>query len=612
MFKRKSNANEELFFEESVDALTKSRLDALELPLSRSTFLLVFFGFSAVALAMAGQLFFLNGWKGEFYRNRAFLNAGKEIILPAARGIIYDRFGKPMVENADTFSVSVKASALPRIADFLGQSELELASLLHNTNFEKTGSVIAARDVDPETIVKLKSWNSDDIQIVNDYRRLYLDGPAASHILGYSGPNFANEIVGKVGLEEVYDDFLKGSSGELVIYRNAVGSALDKKLISQPKNGYRLNTTIDYDLQKYFYNRLASALVSLGSPAGVGIALNPENGEVLALVSLPSFDNNLFGGAGNGKEKMRVLNSSLKPLFNRSVSGTYNPGSTIKPLVALAALKENIVDAEKEVFSAGFIEIPNPYFPDKPSRFLDWKPNGWVNLHSAIAKSSNIYFYALGGGLGDIKGLGVNKLKEYWQKFGFGRKTGIDLSLENSGYLPDPESKENRTGDIWRIGDTYNVSIGQGDLLITPIQLISQIASIANQGKLFRPFLVRSVLDDDGRILKENQPEIILDYSDWSGQLKEVRRGMEDAVARPYGTAHLLSSLPVAIAGKTGSAQTNNNTKTNAFFVGYLPAENPKIALLVLVENAREGSLNAVPVAKDVFGWYYYNRIINQ
>ncbi len=233
-----------------------------------------------------------------------------------------------------------------------------------------------------------------------------------------------------------------------------------------------------------------------------------------------------------------------------------------------------------------------------------------MNLHSAIAKSSNIYFYALGGGLNDIKGLGIEKLNQYWAKFGLGKKTGIDLPSENDGYLPDPAKKETKTGDIWRIGDTYNATIGQGDLLVTPIQLISQIASIANQGKFFKPFIVKNVLDANGKILKENQPQVLINYSDWTYELSEVRSAMEDTVSKPYGTAHLLNSIPVPIAGKTGSAQTNNNTKTNAFFVGYMPAENAQIALLVLVENAKEGSLNAVPVAKDVLNWYYYNRIL--
>ena len=327
------------------------------------------------------------------------------------------------------------------------------------------------------------------------------------------------------------------------------------------------------------------------------------------MVNLPSFNKNIFVESGHNTEKSRILNSSNHPLFNRSVSGAYNPGSTIKPLVALAALSEGVIDAKKQIFSAGFIEIPNPYFPDKPSRFLDWKPHGWVDLHSALARSSNVYFYEIGGGFNDTKGLGIDKLKEWWGKFGLGQKTNIDLPSEDNGFLPDPEIKERKTRDIWRIGDTYNVSIGQGDLLVTPIQLINFIAAIANGGKLYQPYVVKNIIGPNNEIAKENNQLILSDYSSLSDYIAEVQKGMNDTVDKSYGTAHLLSDLPVTVAAKTGSAQILNNTQTNAFFVGYAPAVNPQIAILVLIENAREGSLNAVPVAKDVLNWYHWNRL---
>jgi len=337
------------------------------------------------------------------------------------------------------------------------------------------------------------------------------------------------------------------------------------------------------------------------------------------LVSVPGFDSN--------KITSDVLNDSGKPFFNRVISGLYSPGSTIKPLMAFAALKEGLINLKTEIFSRGYIEIPNPYNPESPSRFVDWKPHGWVNIYSALAKSSNIYFYALGGGLpknemGIVKnssndnneslsrGLGIEKLKEYWEQFGFDRKTGIDLPSETEGFLPDPEIKISRKKEDWRLGDTYNVSIGQGDLVITPIELISYISAIANNGKFYQPFIAKKFIAGTKNIIRETEPKLIKDFSDYSNYFKEVQRGMIDTVEKPYGTAHLLSSLPIKIAGKTGSAQINNNTKVNAFFVGYMPTNDPKIAILVLIENAREGSLNAVPVAKDVLEWYYYNRIV--
>ncbi|MBU4348317.1 hypothetical protein KJ671_02330, partial [Patescibacteria group bacterium] len=396
------------------------------------------------------------------------------------------------------------------------------------------------------------------------------------------------------------DEYLKGVDGKIIVYRDAKGQIFDEKNIQLPESGENLALTIDFEFQKYFYERFEKALDDLGRKSGVGIAINPQNGEVLSLFSFPSFDNNIFSESGNNAEKNKILNSSSQPLFNRAISGLYTPASTIKPMVALAALEEKIITPEKQIFSSGFIEIPNPYNPANPSRFLDWKPNGWVDLHSAIAKSCNIYFYSIGGGFEDIKGLGIEKLKEYWEKFGLGKKTGIDLPAEEYGFLPSPQEKENRKNDIWRIGDTYNVSIGQGDLMVTPIQLISQISAISNGGKFYKPILI-----------KDTNPEILIDFSNLSEYIEEVKIGMGDTVSKSYGTAHLLSSIPVEIGAKTGSSQVSNNTKTNALFVGFMPLENPEIAILILVEDAKEGSLNAVPIAKDALEWYYWNRTKN-
>ena len=241
-------------------------------------------------------------------------------------------------------------------------------------------------------------------------------------------------------------------------------------------------------------------------------------------------------------------------------------------------------------------------------------------MYSALARSSNVYFYALGGGFPDselslidgsikIKGLGIARLKEYWQKFGLGKETGIDLPFENEGFLPDAQTKEKNTDQPWRIGDTYNATIGQGDLIITPIQLVSYISAIANGGKIYQPMVMEKIVSENGGVVKENQPKVSYDYSSDIDIIKEIQKGMRDAVQKSYGTAYMLNDLPMAVSAKTGSAQIENNKKINAFFVGYAPSDNPQIAILVLVEDASEGSLNTVPVAKNIMNWYYNNRI---
>lgn len=595
---------------------------SLELPLSRKVFLLL----AVSALITSGTaisrsfLFFVQ--KGDFYAARAEANMTQQITLPAARGFIYDRFGEVLAENESAKRLVLNAGLVKRrnidvinlvedLAEILEVNSEDLLAVIRQADLEKSALVTLARNISPDQILKTNELRSEALEIHDDYRREYPLGPAFSHLIGYTGLAKFNDLRGKSGLEKYYNDVLSGTDGVRLMYRDAVGNILEEKLLEPPRNGNDLHTTIDADLQEHFYNSLRQTLGKLGRQAGVGLAIDPRNGEVLALVSAPSFDNNIFTDNERSAERAELLSSGFQPLFNRAISGAYSPGSTIKPLVAVAALAENVVTPKKQIFSAGFIEIPNPYFPNQPSRFLDWKPQGWVDLRSAIAKSSNVYFYAVGGGYEDVSGLGIERLKEYWQKFGLGKETGIDTESEVSGFLPDPEEKEARKKDIWRLGDTYNTSIGQGDLLVTPIQLVNYIASVANGGKLFRPHIADRVTNGAGEVIEGYSSEIIGDLSYLGDYIKEAQAGMEDAVQKSYGTANLLSVLPMKVAGKTGSAQISNNTKTNAFFVAYAPAENPQIAILVLIEDAREGSLNAVPVGKDVLEWYYWNRIVN-
>lgn len=624
MFKNsKKNNKQDLFLEEAVLDDLAQGLDPLELPLSQKAFKLVGVATFLVVTVVILRILFLGGWQSKFYSQQALVNASQISTIRAERGIIFDRFDKPLVKNLSSFRLSLKLVELLKNKDeriqtiealqnILNLPPNYIENLIEEVNLEKQNSLIIARQLSVEDVIKIKNLNLPAVQIEDDFKRQYPNGEILAHIVGYTGSvdkndiennNFLsfNDVVGKSGLEAYYDKELRGVDGGTINYRNAKGEFIDNKLLENSTPGDQLHSTIDFELQSYFFQRLKQGLNYLGSQAGVGIALNPQNGEILALFSLPSFDNNQIAG--------EVLTSPYKPLFNRAISGAYSPGSTIKPLVAFAALAEKVISPEKEIFSPGYLDIPNPYNPDQPSRFLDWRPNGWVNLYSAIARSCNVYFYEVGGGFGDIKGLGIDKLKEYWEKFGLGRKTGIDLPSENNGFLPDVQTKE-KAGGIWRIGDTYNVSIGQGDLLVTPLQLINYISAIANGGKIYQPFIVKKITTEDGKVVKELEPKILKDYSSDNDIIKEIQHGMIDAVKKSYGTAYLLADLPVSVAAKTGTAQIESNTKVNAFFVGYAPAENPQIAILVLVENAKEGSLNAVPVAKDVLEWYYYNRIV--
>jgi len=583
----------------------KGRATFLEQKLPGVIFRLFYIAVVAVSLAFAARVYYIGASQSSFYKERALANVNQEIAEPAPRGIIYDRFGEPIAQNQPVFSVSLKISEFVKnkkeITDFLrssiGIAEEDLNNSIAKMDIEKSDAVVVARDLSPEDIIKLKTKTLAGIQIQDDFRRYYPRKDALSHVVGYADV----EGKGRTGLELYYENKLEGVPGLELKIKNAKGEVLEDYESRPPKNGGDLKTTIDAAFGEYFYNRLGEGLKELGRVSGAGLAIDPRNGEILAVVSLPSYDDNLFAKSGTSEDRQKksaLLNASAKPLFNRVISGVYNPGSTIKPLVAVAALTEGIVTPETSILSIGYIELPNPYFPDKPSRFVDWKPQGWVNIYSALARSSNVYFYEVGGGFENITGLGIDRLHSWWTKLGLGEKTGVDFPGENTGFLPDPEEKEKRTGSIWRIGDTYNVSIGQGDLMVTPLQLLNYISAIANGGKLYQPHFT-----------KDRGPAVLKDLTYLYPQIKEVQLGMEGAVSKSYGTASLLADLSFKVAAKTGSAQVENNTKTNAFFVGYAPEDNPQIAVLVLVENAKEGSVNAIPIAKDVLKWYYENRI---
>ncbi len=595
--------------------------DYMEVPLTDNAFKIFSLVTTLVFFAVIFQVLNLGVFKSDFYKKRAVANVSNVNITLAPRGIITDRFNEPLLQNESSSNVFIapmdlskgtaeRINTLKTAGDILKIDFKEIQEKIIKHNWELTDKILLAQDISHDELVELKTRKLPGILIEPGFKRKYVFAESFSHILGYTGlvnqadlktDSFLtiNDEIGRTGLEDYYDSFLRGKNGQEIIYKDARGKVEGSKVLELPKIGAELITFVDKELQEYFYERLKTTLQNLGRNIGVGIAMNPKNGEILALVNIPGF---------KGDEIAKYLKAPDEPLFNRAISGLYTPGSTIKPLVAIAALTQGVIKPEKEIFSRGFIEIPNPYNPENPSRFLDWKPHGWVNLYSALARSSNVYFYEVGGGFESQKGLGINRLKEWWGKFGLNQKTAIDLTGEKFGFLPDAEWKEKSYKIPWRIGDTYNASIGQGDLMVTPLELLNYISAIANGGQLYKLRVMEKIIGENGELIAQNEPEVLKDISaEIAEALPEIQRGMRDAVVKPYGTANLLADLPMNIMAKTGSSQVANNTKVNAFFVGY----TNDLAILVLVENAREGSLNAVPVAKDVFRWYYDNRVKN-
>ncbi|MCL4405171.1 MAG: penicillin-binding transpeptidase domain-containing protein [Patescibacteria group bacterium] len=612
MAKRYLNKNIDL--DETVADSAFQGLNPKEQPLHSRVFWLLLLLALMFALATSIRLITMGTLNYTHYSLLAEENANEITPIVAPRGVITDRFGTSLAENQPVFSAylnvadmiknSQRDAVFNAAQNILGVDSSKLSSEVGGVNFEQGGQILLLRDLSREQLIALQSLNISSIKIENDYERLYPnDSQAFSTVIGYVGQtSSSNRLQGLAGLESYYNATLQGTDGETVTPRNAQGQIEGQPTTIAPQAGQNLQTTIDGPFQDYFYNRMLSGLQQLNRTNGIGLAINPQNGQVLAMISFPTYDPNNVAAA---------LNNPNQPLFNRAVSGQYSPGSTIKPLDAVAVLKSGNISPTQQIMSVGYMYVPNPYNPSSPSKFMDWRPQGLVDLYSAIARSCDVYFYITVGGsparttplLNDpsdygVTGIGPGSLYEWWQKFGLGKPTGIDMPGETAGFLPNPTTYEQTTGRPWLLGDTYNVAIGQGDLQVTPLQLMDYISAIANNGVAYQPSLLLNAT-----------PTKILDLSSLSPQIKQVQQGMIETVAKSYGTAYLLHTLPFSVAAKTGSAQTNNNSRVNAIFVGYAPATNPQIEVVILIENGYESILNAVPIAKDVLSWYYENRI---
>lgn len=582
-----------------------------------------------IAIVLA-RSFFLQIINGDYYKALAIENRVKIEYTNASRGVIYDRTNQVLVQNTPSFDLVVRVNELPKdrqleiksvLGQLLNESRENIENYFNKVDFSLREPQIIKPNIthDKALLVQAKSNDLPGIGIEINATRAYVDPYYFSHILGYTGKinkqEYANnqnylldDIIGKTGLEYIYEKELRGQYGANRVEVDSQGQVKRNLVGKEARPGNNIVLTIDADLQKKLQDTLGTMLDKLKLKKAAAVALDPRDGSVRALVSLPSFDNNLFSQGISQSEYENLLNDSDQPLFNRTISGEYPPGSTIKPLMASAALEEKVITPQKEIPDfEGKIVIANPYNPSAPAVFNDWKIHGMVNLKKAIAESCNVYFYTIGGGYGDIKGLGINRIKKYAELFGLNKLTNIDLPFEKSGLIPDPEWKQKTKNEKWYIGDTYNSSIGQGNVTVTPLQLARYIAAIANSGTVFEPHLIDKIVDDAGNTVKKFQPVEVGKNFISPANLKQVQEGMGQTVTDGSGRA--LKDLmgkngKVNVAGKTGTAQFKGD-QTHAWFVSYAPYENPELALVILVEKGGEGHTAAVPVAKEVLEWYF-------
>ena len=520
------------------------------------------------------------------------------------------------------------------------RAPLGIRDAVNQNPFAPFLSVTIATDVDPVVVAKIEeeSLSLPGVLIEITPTRDYLYGKLLSHLLGYVGPipaeQFAayrsqgydlTDIIGLSGLETEYEEWLHGVKGLENIEVDVTGRKIrtvSRNIEARP--GHNLRLSIDLGLQEATAKALQEEMDKVGSNQGVAIAMNPRNGEILAMVSLPSFDNNIFSRGITPRELSLLSEDPWTPLVNHAIAGLYPPGSVFKIIPASGALQERTVFPETTFFDEGILYLPNQFEPDNldlAQPFYCWlrSGHGEVSLVSGLAWSCDVYFYQVGGGYypAEYEGLGLDRMVKYAEMFGLGAPTGIDLPGEVSGLVPNRRWKRLNYAETWLTGDTYNMAIGQGFVLATPLQVLNSIAAIANSGTLYRPHVVKEILDADGNLVKTIEPEVIRQLEVEPQFIQLVRQGLQAVINWENGTAHDTFDVPgIDASGKTGTAEfcdrypqcldRDGRVKTShAWFAAYAPTYNPEIATIVFVYGGGEGSAVAVPVTNKMLRYYF-------
>ncbi|MCI0619686.1 hypothetical protein L0Y40_01470 [Candidatus Wolfebacteria bacterium] len=540
-------APEEIFLDaENRPGFDTSQFEGrLEQPISWRIVLGVFGVFVLVAFVFVGRLWHLQVVEGKTYFAQGEKNRLSQILLFAKRGVIVDRVGRELATN-----------------------------------------IVAS---DPT-----------DFPI-----RQYATTTGLAHVLGYvsypqkdaAGFYFRTEVEGREGLEAYYDELLGGENGSKISETDAIGNVLSESVIKPPLDGDTLHLSIDAQVQGRLHELMAALATDVGFQGGASIIMDVTNGEVLALTNYPEYDPEVLS-LGEDREAIAALSADTrKPFLNRAIGGLYTPGSIIKPFIAVGALDREIISPEKEILSTGALTVPNPFDPARPSVFKDWKAHGWVDMRHAIAVSSNVYFFHIGGGFESQPGIGISGIEKYVRIFGIGSPTDIDLGGETDGTIPSPTWKAKVfPDDPWRIGDTYNTAIGQYGFQVTPVQVARAVAAIANGGFIVEPHMRQNT---------EAAPVGKIPIPDET--LRIVREGMRLGVLE--GTAKGLNMPSVAIAAKTGTAELGvAKEDVNSWVIGFFPYERPRYAFATVMESGPATNvIGALFVMRQLFDWMSVN-----
>lgn len=500
----------------------------LEKPLGRRAYNSLSIAISLMLLVLLVQAGRLGIIEGERYALQSEQNRLRNEVVFAKRGAIVDRFGTPLAYNeAGESGFDVRTYKAPGYGSLLG----------------------------------------------------YVSYPKKDS----SGHYYETEIEGLAGVEAYFDERLKGVNGRLLVEEDARGVIQSQGSIIPATDGETITLSIDSRVQDAFYSSLSELADRIPFQGGAAVLMDVETGEVLALASFPEYDPNILS---RGEDRDTIVSYNTNPrrvYLNRVTSGLYAPGSIVKPVVAAGAYNDGIISAEKVIVSTGALVIPNPYNPDNPTVFKDWKAHGGTDMRRAIAVSSDVYFYTVGGGFGDQAGLGIERLKYWYETFGYTTATGIELPSEKVGFVPSPSWKVETYDEPWRIGNTYHTAIGQYSMQVTPLEALRATAAIANGGKLVKPTLLKDAPLQGKSITISSEA------------LKIAREGMRQAVTE--GTAKGLNVGFTEIAAKTGTAEIGAKKEyVNAWVVGFFPYDKPKYAFVVVMERG--------PVHNTVGGVY--------
>lgn len=559
-----------------------------------------------VIAVLIGRAAYLQIYQGEYYAGLADGNRIRIVPSMAPRGTFYDRNGELLVTNRPGFSVSLLPLTAPisddviaRLSDLLKVPTDEIKTKI--AGHSGFNPIRIKTDVTPDIVSIIEEQKSQYPGVVIEVTpiRDYILKQEGAHTFGYVSEindtelekmkdegYKSGDIIGKFGIEKIYDKELRGENGGQQVEVDVSGKPVQILGRKEPVPGDDLELTIDIKLQQAAEKAVDEQLTQIGAHAAAAVVMNPQTGEILAMVSRPAFDPNLFAHGISSKDWNQLNNNPYHPMDNKTITGEYPPGSTFKIVTGTAALTEGVVTPDEQIFDSGHHWII-------PKGNADGEALGWLNFRSALAHSDNVYFYEMGNRLG------IDRLEKYARMFGLGAKTGIDLPYEASGLVANRRYKEKNFDDgEWYLSETFDAAIGQGFNLVTPLQAAMVMGEIAADGKRYKPHVVNRIIAPDGSVVKDFQPELLSQLDVPEEDIKLVQDGLHDVTK--YGTAaSSFRGFTVDIAGKTGTAE-NSQGRDHGWFVAYGPFDNPNVVVAVIVENGGYGSQSAVPIGRKI------------